>query len=77
MKEGNLSENAVTDLVSYTGNEKSAVINGKRYNDEESCAFDFIGQNVYYITDSETEKYFFTFSPLRAKARFTQQTAPT
>lgn len=69
LKEGKLSENAVTDLVSYTGNEKSAVIDGKRYNDASSCAFDFIGQNVYYITDSETEKNIFYIFPVEGESK--------
>ena len=69
LDEGKVTENGVTDLVSYAGNEKSAVINGKRFNDEESCAFDFIGQNVYYITDKETEKNLFYVFPVEGESR--------
>ena len=69
LREGTVSENTVTDLVSYTGSNNSAVIGNKRLNDKNAYAFDFIGQNVYYLADSETEKDIFYVFPVEGESR--------
>lgn len=60
--EGYVSANSVTNELSYDYNENSVVIGGEKYIDENNCAFDLLGHNVYYARYSENQdKLYFAF----------------